>query len=124
MSLNLDEVCATLAFAKPSAEVVQGGYVAMVSLDVRRFNAQQREALLRCLTGFVDNDLGLFLSPVADNQQRAVIFTDAERALSEAQIRANSLPQQFIYGAFSEYGCLVKYQQAQQVFFKPRKQLK
>lgn len=124
VSLNLDEICASLAFAKPEAQVLQDGYIGMVKLDVRRFTDEQREVLLQCLTGYLDETNAYFLSPVVDNQQRPLIFIDQDRALSEAQLRANGLPQQFIYGAFSEYGAMVKYQQAQQVFFKPRKQLK
>ena len=124
MNLNLDEICATLAFAKPEAQVYQDGYVGMVALDISRFSDEQRAVLLQCLTGYVDEATAYFLTPVADNQQRPLIFIDPDKALSEAQLRANSLPQQFIYGAFSEYGVMVKYQHAQQVFFKPRKQLK
>jgi hypothetical protein len=124
MKVDLNEVCAALAFAKPLALAHKGGFIAMIELNVERFSDEQRSILLTCLTGYLDSQRPYFMSPVADNQERPILFKCEEKALQEAQLRANGLPPQFIYGAFCEYGQVVKYQQAQQVFFRPRQQLK
>lgn len=123
MSVDLNEVCAALAFARPMALPCEGGFIAMTELNVKSFSDEQSAVLLACLTGYIDAKRACFLSPVADNQQQPIVFESEEKALHEAQLRANGLPQQFIYGAFCEYGQVVKYQQPQQVFFRPRKQL-
>lgn len=124
MSLDLNGICASLAFTQAEAAPVEGGFLAWVSLDVKRFSPEQKEALLNCLTGRLDDQGDMFLSPVCDNAECDILFETKEEATKEAISRANSLPNQFIYGAYCTYGELVVYQQPQKIFFIPRNKLK
>jgi hypothetical protein len=124
MSLDLNSICASLAFTQAMSEPCEGGFIASVSLDVRRFSQEQKGALLNCLTGCLDSQGEWFLSPVCDNAQCDIVFSTQGEAAKEAITRANSLPNQFIYGAYCTYGELLVYQQPQKLFFMPRNKLK
>lgn len=124
MRQELAEIGRTMPFASPTAQAVEGGYIAMVSINVAAFTAHQKEILCKCLTGWVVAGGQLFFSPVCDNREEAIVFDTESEALEQAKIRASSLPRQFSYGAYAEFGIAVPVEQSPQIFFTPRKKLK
>lgn len=113
---DIQDVCSSLAFLKAFSQEFGDGFVAMVSLDIKRFLPVHRDILVECLTGEISEGGDLFESPVCDNRMQKIVFDSSEAAYKNAVARASSIPKQFIYGAFSVFGVAVSYSAPQQVF--------
>lgn len=114
---EIQEVCSSLAYLKASSEPFGDGHIALVSLSVKNFSSRHKLILFSCLTGGLSEDGESFHSPVCDNNFLNIVFDSEEAAQKNAISRANAMPKQFIYGAFSAFDKIVTYNQPQQVFF-------
>lgn len=121
MNNDLNDIARALVFAKPDAiELDDGAFVAQVVLDISLANAKQCIALLEYLTGHIDENHKLFISPVADVNQRPVPYPTQAQAMNAATQRAQGIQREFMYGVYASTGLALDISSAQTLYFKKK----